>query len=452
MCGNVGMISTRKTATDWTPRKKWFQDALIVDTVRGADSTGLAAVGYSNMDTVTTIKEAVAGPTFVDFNKVTTLLNNMDKQAVVMGHNRAATKGAINAFNAHPFTYGNITLCHNGTLRTRNGVDSYLPVDSEAICKAFYEKGALPTLELLQGAYALQWYDSKEHTYNLARNDERPLNFAFNKEKDICFVASEAWMIRILCAKHGFDLWKNDVWELNPGYIISFGFDQPDLTKYSHKKFVVNEGGGSTTGNFTQSGTTGNGSNSHNKTYTAAEKIASIGARRKEAYTQQLAKVGLGLGLKVKAVDAKFTPYHPNTSFSRGSVKCLIELPDNKYVEAIAYNVAASIYHSDKKATYTGTIIGCTLRPKGEGPSEVVLDELRPNVDMGMSVQTMYEGPGKKLYTKGEFLKLVETGCCMCGDPIEPADHLFTDWAYVGGHDVPICFNCNDGTDGDTDE
>src|SRR3546814_3056993 len=96
---------------------------------------------------------------------------------MLFGHNRAATKGAVNQENAHPFNHGDIVGCHNGTLYNVTNLDDHkdFKVDSENIFYDMSRNGAKATIAKLQGAFALCWYDESNRTVNLVRNSQRPM-------------------------------------------------------------------------------------------------------------------------------------------------------------------------------------------------------------------------------------------------------------------------------------
>jgi predicted glutamine amidotransferase len=65
---------------------------------------------------------------------------NGNQSRAFIGHNRLATRGVVNPFNAHPFQFGHITGAHNGTLETsckwklrRLGIGEKFDVDSQAL-------------------------------------------------------------------------------------------------------------------------------------------------------------------------------------------------------------------------------------------------------------------------------------------------------------------------------
>lgn len=461
MCGNVALISTDRTTKRWQDRKAWMKDAIILDTVRGVDSTGIALVEHSDMESADVIKWAVPGPVFLENRRVDSALTSIEKYAVVMGHNRAATVGKVNSANSHPFQHGHITLCHNGTLTSRNGVSSALAVDSEAICHAFAEKGAIETIEQLKGAYALQWYDAKEKTYNLARNTERPLCFAFLEDGSLGFVASESWMIRALVNKHKFKLLEDAVWSLNPGYIATFSFGNDDLTSYKSTPFEINKttvyGGGQV--NFgkgsSMSGTPskqtdtvygkgGKSGTSEGKAInemSSQERISCLGDKRRAKYAERLKHIGLTLGQTVMVADCCYTPYNKLLAVSggkegtQGKVEGLIPLGDNKYVLGTNFTVDYHPMFEDLKKLYQAEVIGAANR---DSHLTLVLHNLRPFVE-NKPQQFWFLGPDNQECNLQQMQELCKDGCCVCNNPIDiDEDGFMLDWA----NGLPICPDC----------
>jgi predicted glutamine amidotransferase len=189
MCGLVG-IAGKLTVKDEATMKRLF----LLDFFRGPDSTGLAAVrGDGNIH----VSKLASHPIdLFDSARFKTALSGYNSK-IFLGHNRYATKGKVNANNAHPYHYGDIVGAHNGTLSITSwralekAVGEDFEVDSQAIIAAIAAIGIAETVPLLQGAWSLTWYDKADNTLNFLRNDERPLWYAYTKDFDRIFWASE---------------------------------------------------------------------------------------------------------------------------------------------------------------------------------------------------------------------------------------------------------------------
>ena len=190
MCGIIGYISLRDE-TAKIDKERFLHDALIIDSFRGMDSTGLITVCEDFK--VSTHKEVLPGYYFIDTEE----MQAMPRGWAAIGHNRAATKGAVNVKNAHPFTYGPVSLVHNGTL---NNLGINLPnackkvdVDSYNIARALGNvavEDAHKVLSDIRGAYALVWTDTRDKSVNIAKNGQRPLHWSFNQAKTIMWFMS----------------------------------------------------------------------------------------------------------------------------------------------------------------------------------------------------------------------------------------------------------------------
>lgn len=168
---------------------------LELDTVRGPHSTGITILPSSKGKDPFFIKK-LGTPwdmyQYKDYDKAYGEVAN-----VLMGHNRWATKGAINAINAHPFQFGSIIGAHNGTLRNQYLLDDAkdFDVDSENLYYHMEKNGLAHTVERLNGAFALAWLDGKDNSINFIRNSERPLHYTHSKDGHTVFWASEVWML-----------------------------------------------------------------------------------------------------------------------------------------------------------------------------------------------------------------------------------------------------------------
>jgi len=219
MCGIVCVISDTVTAK----HKKIFKEMLFYDTVRGRHSTGIVQINKKLE--VDTFKRAVEASDFLQLGRAKTLIESNDSK-VLLGHNRHATIGGVSHDTAHPFTHGNITGVHNGTIRNTYPLDdnAKFKVDSENIMYHLSRNTLEETTPNLRGAYALAWYDSDKKTMNFIRNDERPLWYAASKDGKALLVASEPWMIKVAC--HRNDLEISPVSNLKEGIHLSVNVEK----------------------------------------------------------------------------------------------------------------------------------------------------------------------------------------------------------------------------------
>lgn len=136
----------------------------------------------------------------------------------LIGHNRAATRGLISENNAHPFIFKHVLGAHNGTLyqiaenklKNRLKDPEQFETDSELV---FANLEVYPdpkeTISLLEGAWALVWYDSRTECINFIRNKERPLYYIFDGDRKNLVWASVPETIFLAAATNSFKFEKN---------------------------------------------------------------------------------------------------------------------------------------------------------------------------------------------------------------------------------------------------
>jgi hypothetical protein len=180
---------------------------LVLDTMRGQDSTGLAAVRKSGKE-VTVAKMSSHPFILFEMKRFTDALSYGQCKAFI-GHNRSATSGdARKETNAHPFQYGHITGVHNGTLADgdkeilERKLGEKFDVDSQALFAAFAKFGAKEVIPLLtrgkdyvRGAWSLVWWDTEANTLNFLRNEHRPMWYCYTEDCKQLWWASEFWML-----------------------------------------------------------------------------------------------------------------------------------------------------------------------------------------------------------------------------------------------------------------
>jgi len=197
MCGLVGVAGNLIYDDEMIMRK-----LLVYDYFRGPDSTGIATIPIKPDEGPTVVKTASHPFDLMDMVRFKKALSSYTCQAFI-GHNRAATLGKVNSANAHPFHESHIIGAHNGTLSAgcftelKRELGYQYDVDSQAIFAAIAKYGIEATIPMLQGAWALTWYDLEKKTLNFIRNKERPLWYAFSKDMKRMFWASEYDMIAL---------------------------------------------------------------------------------------------------------------------------------------------------------------------------------------------------------------------------------------------------------------
>lgn len=291
MCGIVGCVG-RVTARE----EKLFNQLLIVDSLRGEDSTGVAAI---EKDGTVKINKRVGDPyQLLDSFLYAQMFKT--RNVCLIGHNRAATTGKVVRKNAHPFENDGLVGVHNGTLRNKHILTNShkFDTDSEALYDDIANKGLEDTISKVQGAYALVWYDKNEHTVNFLRNNERPMNFIFSEDKKTLFFASEVWMLTAILGRDGYKHTKPEILPED----AHFSYQIPELDKEFEKAKVraVKQSFFQVTTKTKVTGTHSTGGKSGKKGYPKANVF--IESFRAKANNKNTYMLGVGSKLTARAV------------------------------------------------------------------------------------------------------------------------------------------------------
>lgn len=222
MCGIVGILARNLSGFAAT-NVDTFKDMLFADELRGAHGTGMF---WNTATKVKTLKAPVPASFFLRDEKVKAAMNEVfQKSKFVIGHNRHATKGGMDHDSTHPFRVHHITLIHNGTLYSHKHMAD-VAVDSEAIAHSIADIGTDATLKMLDGAFALVWYDANTRKLNFVRNDERPLHLI---ETSNCWaIASEFRMAEWIITRNKGNVIKTTSIEV--GQLHQYDIDTRDIT------------------------------------------------------------------------------------------------------------------------------------------------------------------------------------------------------------------------------
>lgn len=232
MCGIYGLMNGTKSRKVSTAISKMIHDGMVVNSLRGMDSTGVFQRDKKNV--TFTHKLAVNGAEFVKDKYTLSFIDDADQAVYTVVHNRAATEGSVSEANAHPFealdeqTYNYTCGVHNGTLagwktKPRGGE---FEVDSQWAITHINSYGN-DAFKDFSGAYAMVWNSDHEGgVLKMARNSARPLYFVFVKDEDRMVFASEYQMITWIAERNNIIL-EPEIYELAPNFIYSFDVNNP---------------------------------------------------------------------------------------------------------------------------------------------------------------------------------------------------------------------------------
>lgn len=229
MCGLVGCAGLLTSVEE-----RIFRQLLILDSLRGEHSTGVAAVGMTGE---VLIAKNVGDPfQLFDTKGYEAIMRRANR--VLIGHNRYATTGKINRRNAHPFEFDRLVGAHNGTLHNKFSLKNHhiFDVDSEALYSHIDEEGLDEAIKLVRGAWALTWYNKENETINFLRNEERPLFYCISESKKVIFWASEAWMLQSVFNREGYKVGKVYVLPVDTHYSFSVNLKEADKHVFEKAK------------------------------------------------------------------------------------------------------------------------------------------------------------------------------------------------------------------------
>lgn len=176
-------------------REAFLHAAAYMSALRGTDGTGFCVANAKDSQIY---KDPIATWNFIQTYQYQSVLRALANNNIVLGHSRSKTVGPASYSNTHPFRSDNITLAHNGTLERAYQLPTHVhgTTDSELIALNMSKLGEKETLELLEGSFALTWYNQDKGTFNIARNDARTLYTAVDTDKQALYYMSDPEMLR----------------------------------------------------------------------------------------------------------------------------------------------------------------------------------------------------------------------------------------------------------------
>lgn len=233
MCGLIGMAGNDIEKKDLDI----FKDLFMISALRGTDSSGLAAIRGINTESpkITLTKSDATPDDFAQYYLTQGYPEHTIRNQVVIGHTRSATKGSINKANAHPFMTQNYVGAHNGTLMGKKWVHPKM-TDSEMMFREMDKQGIESVLNSLTwwDAYAVTIWDKVNRKLIIARNDQRSLYTAFNKNRGVMYWASELCFLHLAMSRHKQEA---DYFDMTPDKV--FTIEVNDIIKGNHTPWVT---------------------------------------------------------------------------------------------------------------------------------------------------------------------------------------------------------------------
>lgn len=450
MCGHVGVL-TNKITLD---HRKFFEEGLYSDALRGHHGTGMAIVKKD--DTIKVVRKAVTALDFLDMNKVSrTLIDHCSTARFLMGHNRRATKGAHINKNTHPFRHGKITMAHNGSLRNQTLLPDHskFVVDSDNIAYSLDKIGVEETVRNLVGSYSLVWHNSEDNTVNFIRNDERPMSLATVDGGKTILYGSEPKMIEWLAERN--DLKIEEITETTIHHLYTFNLDgkeevfKPRIRKIEPYKAPVSY-------------------------LPARTDTRSYSDDRNARRDKKLRDMGLRIGDTVEFSITGVDPYS-----GRGALWGDIEgfMESDPWADVVIFNTHLGTRDIEVNQVWKGSIQGINFAQNPTDPDRLIINaysleqvkevsddsESKGNTFLGVEIEDaavcengctevceecrrdleeettpLFRGP-RGLVSGKEFDQLTRNGCGWCSGNIFQEDHEEVEWLDNGSCICPQC-------------
>jgi len=424
MCGIVGVIGSY-----FKKEEEVFRDLLIIDSLRGEDSTGVIGINHQSKPSV--FKKAVNAIDFLGFKKADSLIN---ASRILIGHNRFATKGKVNETNAHPFQYGDFTGVHNGTLRNQ----SLLPdsksfeVDSENIFYSFSKIGVDETIKKLDGAFTLVWFNEKEKTVSFVRNNERPLFYCYTEDQRSIYFASEAWMLAGILNRRGV---KHDpIISVKEGHIYTF--EEPAVGKPlvgAHIRKVEMYTKPFVPQNYPAKVPSGNvapfrtNSEKEAQAYYGKTMEFEVGEQKKGVYKEEYVELISPTPIMVGGKLLEFKVFHPPTR------EALLEAKKKGMrVSAKIPDYVAGIHAGEPYFCIIPSFITYI-----EATEKEVGGSNTPNFQESRKRSQKFTGYNGTPLAFKDWKKATKNGCAWCSSPADPKDTL----TWIAGDEF-VCSDC----------
>lgn len=479
MCGLVGWITNSKVHSE--ERRKWLRSALIADTLRGEDSTGIFMVYHEHEKNETSwLKDVSDGYAFTDCADYAKFTNNLKDVRAVVGHNRSATKGGLTVDAAHPFQEGPITLVHNGTLidtdhHEISEDDEGVHNDSHSICHnlALAEPGGKEVIEKLYGAFALIWHDARDDKIRIVRNKERPLHFALSESKyggDTLYFASEAGMLAWLLSRHKIP--HGVIQSPKPGKLLTFGGDcskpqveDVEVDSYIPDWYGYGKYGGSywpekNVAGFTSQPGKEYGVPKPSESGSPADNRVVVLGRKMDVpvpMQEELMEWLLSVEDRITFVPRKAQPTTHNNQVRHTVQGNLVNRSEPTYdgMTAVIHGLPQSIWSNHSSVLWTVRPVGikyvegkplvicklCSYSAARGGTTISVADWDKKQSETNLPA-VVYQGAGGRWVDLQTWAKQTSQGCGQCTGNLFASDHQKIEW--VNDRQTPICWDCQE--------
>lgn len=430
MCGIVGVVG-RILAEE----EKVFKQLLEVDSLRGRHSTGVIKVLKGGA--VETRKKAVDG---MDFVKLEGRWIGSGVSRCLIGHNRYATKGAINDNNAHPFNHGHIYGVHNGTLSNQYALkdNRLFDVDSDNMFYDMAHNGMRDTAKRISGAWTIAMYNEQDKTFNMFRNKGRPMSVAITEDGQTMYFASESSMLEWVLDRNGVKY--DSIVNLTVGKLITIDPNKIDkdnpiqdvieITDIEYKPETV-------------------------VPFVAKKKLTDFGLKENALYPISVVKeleANSNQGAQFE-IELMVEPFNSWTVYSYQ-----LDMT-NRYREALANDTILGAKLSVGYNTNMPHAWSCDIKPATE-ETHKLLEEFNERIalereeDEGYTAEELailmgehgftmiddWKDQNGNAMTDAEFRKTDagQNGCCMCGDDFTDPDDVT--WSETGS--TAMCVDC----------
>lgn len=474
MCGIVGLMTNEiMLGKSLETRNKFFEQALIMDTLRGKDSTGMfgSTIEQSVGDQLGWLKSTDDGFNFVRDNEYSGYVNSKTPYKFLVGHNRAATVGSVVADNAHPFQEGPITMVHNGSLWTTETLPQSMralgvEVDSHAICHNLAKYDAEEIIPLIDGAFTLVWHDNRDDSLNIVRNSQRPLHLAKVKGEETLLFMSEAAMLYAVSSRiRGLEI--EDIVYPKVGHYMKFS--AWDILNPVVKEVDLDENYYTNYRTYSPAST----NRATQRDWGAANRVDPVGEPpfdpkpRKVVAPSEDNRIQIGgskgpipTGAELTLAGLKGLDISPSDRLEmmpviwkgvEGTTKSITSgYGMREGISMILYGMSSEAYSQHHFKTWTvrpiavkylhdgePALVVKLVLPYWESPSSPPQSE-KPSTADG----TRFRGPGGEYVTGTEYDMLTMDGCLWCGQHIHRCDDQ--DIVWVKENTRAVCWHCSD--------